>query len=91
MRPALFMSIQRTYGRQDDFFLLGPRRPVRRDRTRTLVGEMMTRDKMIGRRCADGPGGRDCPCCGQSPGRARKKTKRAKKPSERQKWRNEVK
>lgn len=51
----------------------------------------MTRDKMIGRRCADGPGGRDCPCCGQSPGRARKKTKRAKKPSERQKWRNEVK
>lgn len=51
----------------------------------------MTKDKMIGRQCPDGPGGRDCPCCGQAPGRSRKKVKRAKKRSERQKWRNQVK
>ncbi|MFI0900498.1 hypothetical protein [Streptomyces sp. NPDC020983] len=42
---------------------------------------------MIGRRCPDGPGGRDCPCCGQAPGRDRKTARRARKRGERQQWR----
>ncbi|GAA1431809.1 hypothetical protein GCM10009601_51580 [Streptomyces thermospinosisporus] len=41
---------------------------------------------MIGRHCPDGPGGRDCHCCGQPPGRARKTARRRVKRAERQQW-----
>lgn len=51
---------------------------------------MNTTTKMIGRGCPEGPGGRDCPCCGQAPGKARKTFKRAAKRSERQAWKAEV-
>jgi hypothetical protein len=46
--------------------------------------------KMIGRKCPDGPGGRDCPCCGQAPGKERKVAKRNAKRAERNAWRREV-
>lgn len=40
---------------------------------------------MPGRRTAEGPGGRDCPCCGEAPGKARtiqrRRSKRAQKQS----------
>ncbi|MEV4784017.1 hypothetical protein AB0K53_00935 [Streptomyces tuirus] len=39
--------------------------------------------RMIGRHC---PGGRDCHCCGQPPGRSRKTVRRRVKRSERQQW-----
>ena len=42
---------------------------------------------MVGRRCPDGPGGRDCHCCGQAPGKPRKAARRAVKRGERQEWR----
>jgi hypothetical protein len=42
--------------------------------------------RMIGRNCPDGPGGRDCHCCGQAPGRDRKTARRRVKRSERQRW-----
>jgi len=45
---------------------------------------------MIGSRCAYGPGGRDCPCCGQAPGKERKRAKRAAKRRERQGWKKDV-
>lgn len=45
---------------------------------------------MIGRRCPVGPGGRDCSCCGQAPGKARKVAKRNAKRSERNSWKKEV-
>ena len=38
--------------------------------------------RMIGRACPEGPGGRDCYCCGQPPGKNRKTTKRRLKRSE---------
>lgn len=46
--------------------------------------------KMIGRKCPEGPGGRDCPCCGQAPGKARKVAKRSLKRAERRSWKQEV-
>lgn len=49
-----------------------------------------TTTKMIGRKCPAGPGGRDCPCCGDAPGKARKVAKRAAKRSERNGWKAEV-
>lgn len=42
--------------------------------------------RMIGRNCPDGPGGRDCHCCGQAPGRDRKMARRRVKRSERHAW-----
>jgi hypothetical protein len=42
--------------------------------------------RMIGRKCPDGPGGRDCSCCGQTPGKSRKAKRRSVKRSERQEW-----
>lgn len=39
---------------------------------------------MIGRRCPEGPGGRDCACCGEAPGAGRKAQRRTAKRSERQ-------
>lgn len=49
-----------------------------------------TKAPMIGRRCPDGPGGRDCHCCGQAPGRNRKTARRARKRGERQQWRRNL-
>lgn len=49
-----------------------------------------TTTKMIGRKCPAGPGGRDCPCCGDAPGRDRKSARRAAKRSERHAWKQEV-
>lgn len=46
--------------------------------------------KMIGRSCPEGPGGRDCACCGQPPGAKRTKARRTAKRSERQGWRRKV-
>ncbi|OSY50622.1 hypothetical protein BG846_03790 [Streptomyces fradiae ATCC 10745 = DSM 40063] len=46
--------------------------------------------RMLGAACPQGPGGRDCPCCGQAPGRDRKTARRRAKRSERQKWRREA-
>ncbi|MFD4912821.1 hypothetical protein ACFWNR_06315 [Streptomyces virginiae] len=42
--------------------------------------------RMIGRFCPAGPGGRDCTCCGQAPGKDRKTARRRAKRSERQDW-----
>jgi hypothetical protein len=39
--------------------------------------------RMLGRTCPTGPGGRDCVCCGQAPGKARKAARRNAKRSER--------
>lgn len=51
---------------------------------------MTTTTKMIGRQCPDGPGGRNCPCCGQAPGQPRKSARRTAKRSERNAWKSEV-
>lgn len=45
--------------------------------------------RMIGRKCPDGPGGRDCNCCGQPPGQQRKTARRRTKRSERQQWKRD--
>lgn len=37
-----------------------------------------------------GPGGRDCACCGEPPGKDRVKAKRVMKRRERQKWRKQI-
>lgn len=42
---------------------------------------------MIGKRSHMGPGGRDCPCCNEAPGKPRKVEKRHNKRSERQRSR----
>lgn len=47
-----------------------------------MNGEIMGR--MIGRKCPNGPGGRDCVCCGQAPGKERKAARRTMKRRERQ-------
>lgn len=47
--------------------------------------------RMLGKTCPDGPGGRDCTCCGQAPGIKRKIARRRAKRAERQQWRREVK
>lgn len=49
-----------------------------------------TTTKMIGRRCPEGPGGRDCHCCGQAPGRGRKVARRTLKRAERHAWKQEA-
>ena len=50
-----------------------------------------TRATMIGCTCPHGPGGRDCVCCGDAPGKARVAARRAKKRSKRQELRNSLK
>lgn len=47
-------------------------------------------NKMLGKNCPLGPGGRDCSCCGQAPGKARKVARRTAKRSERNDWKREV-
>jgi len=51
---------------------------------------MNSTTKMIGRKCPEGPGGRDCPCCGQAPGQARKSARRTNKRIERRIWKAEI-
>lgn len=46
--------------------------------------------RMIGRSCPTGPGGRDCVCCGDAPGKARKVSRRSAKRGERNQWKREV-
>lgn len=46
--------------------------------------------RMIGRRCPDGPGGRDCHCCGQPPGQQRTAARRRVKRSERNTWKRTI-
>lgn len=45
---------------------------------------------MIGSRRHTGPGGRDCVCCNEAPGKSRKRDKRAAKRGERNKWKKEL-
>jgi hypothetical protein len=42
--------------------------------------------RMIGKSCPTGPGGRDCICCGDAPGKTRKIARRSAKRSERNAW-----
>lgn len=46
---------------------------------------------MIGCTCPYGPGGRDCVCCGDAPGKARVAARRAKKRSKRQEFKRSLK
>lgn len=46
--------------------------------------------KMLGKMCPHGPGGRDCACCGDAPGKRRKASRRNAKRRERQSWKREV-
>ena len=48
--------------------------------------------KMIGKKAGQsrGPGGRDCACCGEPPGKNRKIQKREVKRREKQQWKKEV-
>lgn len=50
-----------------------------------------THAAMVGCSCPYGPGGRDCACCGDAPGKARVAARRAKKRSKRQELRNSLK
>lgn len=50
-----------------------------------------THEFMIGCMCPYGPGGRDCVCCGDAPGRARAAAKRANKRRKRQEFKNALK
>lgn len=45
--------------------------------------------RMPGRDSHDGPGGRDCPCCGQAPGKPRTAARRRTKRSDRNAWKTE--
>lgn len=45
---------------------------------------------MLGKRCPTGTGGRDCACCGQPPGKARKMARRTAKRADRRAWKREV-
>lgn len=45
---------------------------------------------MIGCSCPYGPGGRDCVCCGDAPGKARVAARRAKKRSKRQEFKRSL-
>lgn len=50
-----------------------------------------THAAMVGCSCPYGPGGRDCTCCGDAPGKARVAARRAKKRSKRQELRSSLK
>lgn len=50
-----------------------------------------THEFMIGCTCPYGPGGRDCVCCGDAPGRDRAAAKRATKRRKRQEFKNALK
>ena len=57
----------------------------------TLALSSPTHATMIGCSCPYGPGGRDCVCCGDAPGKARVAARRAKKRSKRQELRSSLK
>lgn len=57
----------------------------------TLALSSPTHAIMIGCTCPYGPGGRDCVCCGDAPGKARVAARRAKKRSKRQELRSSLK
>lgn len=46
--------------------------------------------RMIGRTCPTGPGGRNCVCCGDAPGKARKIARRSAKRMERNEWKRSL-
>ena len=50
-----------------------------------------THTAMVGCSCPYGPGGRDCVCCGDAPGKARVAARRAKKRSKRQEFKYSLK
>lgn len=49
-----------------------------------------THATMIGCTCPSGPGGRDCTCCGDAPGKPRAAARRAKKRSKRQEFKRSL-
>ena len=49
-----------------------------------------THATMIGCTCPNGPGGRDCVCCGDAPGKPRAAARRAKKRSKRQEFKRSL-
>lgn len=51
---------------------------------------LATIDIMIGDACPCGPGGRDCPCCGDAPGHARVAARRANKRRKRQEFKRSL-
>ena len=46
--------------------------------------------KMIGSTCPTGPGGRDCACCGDAPGKPRREARRHVKRAERAAWKKTI-
>lgn len=51
---------------------------------------MTTHAPMIGKSCPAGSGGRNCTCCGQAPGKARKIQRRVEKSAERNSVKREI-
>lgn len=49
-----------------------------------------THATMLGCTCPSGPGGRDCICCGDAPGKPRAAARRAKKRSKRQEFKRSL-
>ena len=47
--------------------------------------------RMVGKLGPDGPGGRDCACCGQAPGKPRREQRRCVKRAERAAWKRDLK
>jgi len=45
---------------------------------------------MLGKFCPTGPGGRDCTCCGQAPGKNRRKARRQKRAQENAAWKRGI-
>lgn len=50
----------------------------------------MSPNAMLGHHCVTGPGGRDCTCCHQAPGKERRLAKRSVKRREKQQLRRAV-
>jgi hypothetical protein len=50
----------------------------------------MSSMRMIGPSCHTGPGGRDCACCNEAPGKSRRQIRRVKKRAERNQWKRKV-
>lgn len=51
---------------------------------------LATMDIMIGDACPCGPGGRDCPCCGDAPGKDRVAARRMNKRRKRQEFKRSL-
>lgn len=51
---------------------------------------LATMDIMIGDACPCGPGGRDCPCCGDAPGKDRVVARRMNKRRKRQEFKRSL-